>query len=190
MGLLSDGPGAVTLGAADRALALAEVKAVLRVGTADEDALIAAFAETALGLAEQFTGRVLIARALTELLPPADEWQRLAATPVRSIAGVERIDAQGTATTLAVAAYAIDIDAAGEGWVRASGGGAVRLRVSFEAGSANGWAQLPGPLSQGAVLLAAHLFEARDAAQAPPAAVTALWRPFRAMRLTAAIRAC
>ena len=55
-------PGAVTLGAADRALALAAVRAELRAATVDDDALAIAFVEAALGLAEQFTGRVLIVR--------------------------------------------------------------------------------------------------------------------------------
>ncbi|TPG48296.1 phage gp6-like head-tail connector protein [Sphingomonas glacialis] len=42
---------------------MAAVKAVLRIASDDEDALIAAFAESALGLAEQFTAKVLSARS-------------------------------------------------------------------------------------------------------------------------------
>jgi hypothetical protein len=44
---------------------------------------------------------------------------------------------------------------------------------------------LPAPVMQGVVLLAAHLFEHRDASAAPPAAVAALWRPYRRLRLLA-----
>lgn len=184
-----DGPGAVTLGAGDRALAVAAVKALLRVGTIDEDALIAAFAETALGLAEQFLGRVTVARAMRETLPASAAWQSLGAVPVRLIAGVERSDG----TPFAADRFAVDIDTDGVGWMRLTGaGGWVRtaavggdrvVAVRFTAGMADDWAGLPMPLRQGVALLAAYLFDARDTAAPPPAAVTALWRPFRRIAL-------
>ena len=66
MTFITNGPGEMSLGTADRAAAVAEVKRNLHAATADDDALIAAFAETALGLAEKFIGRVLIVRGLTE----------------------------------------------------------------------------------------------------------------------------
>lgn len=176
-----DGPGVVTLGAGDRGQAVAAVKAVLRVAVTDEDALIAAFAESALGLAEQFLGRVTIARAMRDVLPVSAAWQRLEAGPVRMIAGVERLDG----TPLAGDAWAIDIDAAGDGWVRVLDAGAAReVAVRFEAGMADDWAALPAAIRQGVALLAAYLFSERETAAPPPAAVTALWRPFRRIALT------
>lgn len=45
------------------------------------------------------------------------------------------------------------------------------------------WAAVPGPIAQGVAMLVAHLFEARTGDVAPPVAVAALWRPFRAVRL-------
>ncbi|RZF60753.1 hypothetical protein EWE75_21295 [Sphingomonas populi] len=183
----SDGPGAVVLGAEDRAAALAEVKAMLRLVSDDEDALVAALAETALGLGEAFIGQVLIARTLRDVLPVSRAWQQLAATPVRAIGAVEAIGG----AALASQAYAIDVDAAGDGWVRViDAGGAIRVGVTFTAGLADGWGALPAPIRQGAVLLAAHLFTVRDAAAPPPVAVTALWRPFRRIALTRRTRAC
>ncbi len=178
-----NGPGAVTLGTEDRALAVAAVKAVLRVNLSDEDALIAAFAETALGLCEQFIGQIAIRRTLRERIPVRAAWQRLAAGPVRAITGVETL----AGVALAVEAYAIDVDPAGDGWVRVSdSGGVTQVVAVFEAGLAAGWTDLPAPLRQGVVLLAAFLFDARDTSVAPPVAVTALWRPFRRMTLGAA----
>lgn len=178
-----DEPGAVTLGTEDRALAVAAVKAVLRVGLADEDALIAAFAETALGLCEQFIGQVAIVRTLRDRMPVSAAWQRVGAGPVRAIAGVETLAGE----PLAAEAYAIDVDASGNGWVQVSDGGGARLVVAvFDAGLAADWSGLPAPLRQGVVLLACHLFDERDASVAPPTAVTALWRPFRRMTLGAA----
>ena len=177
----------VTLETGDRAAALAEVKAMLRLVSVEEDALIAALAETALGLAEQFIGQALIARELRDVLPVSAAWQRLAYAPVRSIGAVAAVDG----AALASEAYAIDIDAAGDGWVRViDAGGAGRVAVTFVAGLADGWGAIPAPIRQGAVLLAAHLFTERDAASAVPAAVTALWRPFRRMALGLRVRAC
>ncbi|WP_242147467.1 hypothetical protein [Sphingomonas sp. BAUL-RG-20F-R05-02] len=177
----------VTLEAGDRAAALAEVKAMLRLVSVEEDALIAALAETALGLAEQFIGQALIAREMRDVLPVSAAWQRLAYAPVRSIGAVAAVDG----AALASEAYAIDIDAAGDGWVRViDAGGAGRVAVTFVAGLADGWGAIPAPIRQGAVLLAAHLFTERDAASAVPAAVTALWRPFRRMALGLRVRAC
>jgi uncharacterized phiE125 gp8 family phage protein len=166
--------------------AMAEAKAYLRIVGTDEDALVARLMRSAAELCEQFTGQVLIARAFTELLAAPAAWARLGATPVRAISGVEALSAEGAAVPLAAVAYAIDIDANGDGWVRVTDAGAAkRVRVSFEAGMASQWSGVPETLRQGTVRLAAHLYTKRDAADdiGPPAAVTALWRPWRRMRL-------
>jgi uncharacterized phiE125 gp8 family phage protein len=179
--------GAPTLGPEDRAAALAEVKAMLRMTSGEEDALVAACAEAALGLGEQFIGAVLIARTLRDVLPVSRAWQRLAYAPVRAIGAVAAVD--GAALTSE--ASAIDIDGAGDGWVRVIDAGyAGRIAVTCVAGLADGWAAIPAPIRQGVVLLAAHLFTERDAAAATPAAVTALWRPFRRIALGRSTQAC
>jgi len=41
----------------------------------------------------------------------------------------------------------------------------------------------PAPVVQGVVRLAAHLYAHRDDEAGPPAAVAALWRPYRQLRL-------
>ena len=103
-------------------------------------------------------------------------------TPVRAIEGVERIAADGSAVTLPSGEYEIDIDSRGDGWVKVAGEG--RVRVSGRAGMAGEPNGVPEPLRQGIVRLAAHLFANRDGEGGePPAAVTALWRPYRRMRL-------
>lgn len=183
----TDGPGAVTLGEEDRALAVAAVKAVLRVASTDEDALIAAFAETALGLAEQFLGQILIARTLRVAVEASAAWQPLAVAPVLAMMGVETL----AGAALDAAAFAVDIDAAGEGWVRILQPDAgAHVAVVVRAGLATGWADLPAPIRQGVIVLAAYLFDERDTSAAPPAAVTALWRPFRRIALASPVRAC
>lgn len=176
MPIITNGPGALTLGPADRARALGAVKARLRLVATDEDALIVAMTETALGLAERVVGQALIARPMAHALP-ADTagWQPLAARPVRSIDAVT--DPAGVA--LPVGDYAVDIDPDGSGWVRMSS--ARPARVSFTAGLASDWDALPPALRDGAAMLAAHLFDDRTGQAPIPAAVSALWRPFRCL---------
>lgn len=183
-------PGSVLLGTADRAGAVAAVKAMLRIERGEDDVLIAALVETALGLAEQFLGQVLIARSVRSIFPAASSWQRLVAAPVQAITHVEALAGDGGWVVLPVSGYAIDIDPRGDGWVRMiDAAGATQLRVTCIAGRAESWNALPAPLRQGAVLLASYLFSERDTSRPPPAAITALWRPFRGLALAPAVHA-
>ena len=76
---------------------------------------------------------------------------------------MEAIDAQGDGEELSVDGYAVDIDAAGEGWVRVTRWGAFKqIRVSYEAGLAAEAEALPEALRHGIVRLAAHLYTHRD----------------------------
>lgn len=173
--------------------ALTEVKAYLRVDGSGDDAAIGALIGAAAGVCEAFGGVTLIARGFVETLAPASgsgserAWTRLGRTPVRSVDGVGV--AGGAA--LPIEAYASDIDANGDGWVRlltppsAASGVPRRVSVRYRAGLAESWTGLPAPLRQGVVRLAAHLYVHRDGPDdvVPPAAVTALWRPYRRMRL-------
>ena len=179
--------GAVVAEAAPAlAVSLAELKAYLRVGTSEEDALLAGLARSATDLCERFTGRLLIARRIEEMLPAGRQWLRLGAGPVRAIEAVAALDETGGAEALAADAYAIDIDAAGEGWVRLTAARSERrLRVTYQAGLASDVNGVPEAMRQGIVRLTAHLYAHRDGAEAapPPAAVTALWRPWRRLTL-------
>lgn len=171
---------------ADRIAARDAVKAYARVEQAAEDGLIEALCGTALLLCEAFCGRIGLAREAVETLPAFAQWTRLGAQPVRSTTQVEGLPADGAAFALPVGAYQIDIDAEGAGWVRVTQPGAAgRVRITYEAGLAGGWSALPEPLRQGAVRLAVHLYAHRDDPREgpPPAAVVALWRPWRRVAL-------
>ena len=164
-------------------VALDEVKAFLRAGHSEEDGLIAGFVRSAMATCEAFTGLALIERGVTEIVPASARWTRLTPTPVRAIEGVEAIGPDGTATPIAAEGFAVDIDAAGDGWVRVFGL-AGRVRVSFTAGLAADWNKVPEPLRQGIVRLAAHLYAARGESEGPPpVSVAALWRPWRRLRV-------
>ena len=161
-----------------------EAKAFARVTASEEDALFARLAESALGLAEAFLRVSLIVRAHRAVLPAAAVWQVLPVGPVTEISTVEGLPADGAAFALPVGSYAIDVDAGGDGWVRVTApGSAGRVAVTYAAGLASDWAGVPGPVAQGVVRLTGHLYATRDGMGPVPAAVTALWRPFRRIDL-------
>ncbi len=162
------------------AVSIGECKAFLRLDRDDEDAVLAGFVRTAMGLCEAFTGQWLIVRGGEQRISGGNAWQRLLARPVVAITGV------GTAAgALPGDGYEADIDAAGAGWVRLTGTGDGPATVTFRAGLAPDWNGLPEPLRQGLIRLVAHMFTHRDAvdAGAAPSAVAALWRPYRHVRL-------
>ena len=141
--------------------ACADVAAELRTG--GEPMVVARVTHTALALAEAFTGGALIARQWTLPMRGRHEWQSLRIAPVRAITQVR---AGGVA--LPPGAWEADIDAHGTGWVRV---GAPQVEVAVEAGIAGDWAELPAPVRQGVVMLAAHLFNGAGREGPPPAAV-------------------
>jgi uncharacterized phiE125 gp8 family phage protein len=167
--------------------ALAAAKAYLRIDSEAEDVLLGLLIAAAVAICERFTGLALFTRDRNDLLSVADgAWRLLPATPVSAITAVAIVDVAGVATALPAASYAIDINGGGDGWVRVGGGPGARVRVSYRAGLAADWVSLPPALAQGVVRLAAHLYAHRDEADdaGPPAAVAALWRPWRRMRLS------
>ena len=169
---------------AEAAVSMAEAQAYARVETGEEEALLAALVRTASALCESFTGQVLVARPFEEVLPPGVQWQRLGLTPVRAIEEIAVLAADGSATVLPPGGCEMDIDSRGNGWVRLPSGGDRKVRVRGQAGMALEPNGVPEPLRQGILRLIAHLFATRDGGGGePPAAVTALWGPYRRMRL-------
>lgn len=165
---------------------IAEVRAFVRIDHDADDAAIDAFLRSAASLCEDFTGQMLIARSVTDMLPARHAWQKLKRLPVQSITSVEAVAADGIASLLAVADYALDIDSDGIGWIRLQRiDGGSRIRVTYTCGLAAGWDELPASLRQGIIRMAGYLYANRDGVDAggPPSAVTALWRPFRRMRI-------
>lgn len=135
---------------AEPIVTMSEAQAYVRIETGEEEALLAGLMRTASGLCEAFINQVVVARDFVLDLPPSGAWERLPITPVRSITSVDAVDAAGTITPVVGADYALDVDFAGDGWVRLNQAvDASRIRVSGRAGMA----------------------------------VTALWRPYRRMRL-------
>lgn len=165
-------------------VSLAEAQAYVRVETGEEEAILAGLLRSASAMCEQFIGQAMVARGFDETIRVSGQWVRLGVTPVVSITSVTLIGEGAVETILAASDYAIDVDASGDGWVRMLRGAGM-VRVSGVAGMASDGNNVPEPLRQGIVRLTAYLFNARDGSGGePPAAVTALWRPYRRMRLS------
>lgn len=164
--------------------ALAEAKAYLRIDSEGEDALIGRLIGAAVAVCETFVGRMLVARGVAETVGSTGGWRRLRRTPVVSVTEVLEVRDGVTLGPVPASDHAVDIDGDGDGWVRSGGTyftGGQALRVAYRAGMAAEWADVPVALRHGVMRLVAHLYADRDADGAPPAAVAALWRPYRRM---------
>lgn len=167
--------------------ALGELKAWLGVTTTRDDAELLALLGAALDLCEGFTGTMPLQAGCEEVLPANGEWQSLSARSVQAITALAALAPDGTRRALAGTDYEFDLDAEGGGHVRllvpVDEG---RMVVAYIAGMATDWSALPEALRQGLIRLAAYQHRERDSGDAnglPPAAVAALWRPWRRVRL-------
>lgn len=170
--------------------ALAELKHWLAITNSQDDAALEALLRSALETCEAFTGTLPLAATIEEVHSATCEWQGLYASPVHAITSVEAIATDGIRTALAVSDYEIDITGDQRGIVRLRHAGVIRrVAVRFLAGLVPEWAALPDGLRHGVLRLAAHNYRTREAdakvdgGPNPPAAVAALWRPWRRMRL-------
>lgn len=163
-------------------VSVGELKAYLRLDGSAEDAVLAGFIRTARTMCEAFTGVMLVVRGFRETVAAIGRPRRLSAAPLVGVDAVEKLDQGGAA-------------AAVDGWklsYRDDGSGAIEapatdgpLRITYRAGIADDWNGVPEALRQGIIRLAAHLYSYRDdpGDKGPPAAVAALWRPWRRLRL-------
>ena len=167
--------------------ALSELKAWLGITTSLDDPQLTGLLHAALEMCEDFTGTMPLQQVCEEIVPAATGWHMLAARPVQAITALEGIPAEGARFSLPVSNYAIELDADGGGRVLVTNPGvAGRIAVRFSAGLSPDWPSLPESLRRGVLRLAAFQSRQResDAVVAlPPAAVAALWRPWRRIRL-------
>ena len=168
--------------------ALDELKAWLGISAASDDAALTALLRASLDLCEGFTGTMPLTATCEEVLTATGAWQVLATRPVQAITLVQGIPAEGVRFTLAASAFEIELEPDGSARVRTvQSSAAGRIAVRFVAGLAAEWASLPDALRHGVLRLAAAQYRMRDSVDGgpvPPAAVAALWRPYRRMRLS------
>ncbi|MCB2062182.1 MAG: phage head-tail connector protein [Novosphingobium sp.] len=167
--------------------ALAELKQWLGISTTHDDALLSALLRAALDMCEAFTGLMPLEALCEEVTPVRGGWLPLTVRPVQAITAMEAVTQTGERTAMDPGDYEIELDADGTGKVRLlRRGNATNIAVRFIAGLAPGWDSLPEAMRHGIVRLAAHQHREREASGAapqPPAAVAALWQPWRRMRL-------
>jgi uncharacterized phiE125 gp8 family phage protein len=179
--------GAVTRSAITiDAAALDAAKTYLRIDGEEEDSGLAGLIAIAVAQCEAFCGQMMLQREASETLRPDADWQGLIVAPVRSITSVQALALDGAKTALNASAYELDIDADGQGRVRfLSSVPQGRVVVTASAGAATNWASLEETLRQGIIRLVAHYHVHRERADelGPPAAVHALWRAKRRVRL-------
>ncbi len=168
---------------------LAELKQWLGISRNNEDLLLAGLLAAALDLCEAFTGQMPLEQTAEEALLPQSGQQRLRTRPVRSIISAQMLDDDGGRSPIDESAYVAEITACGTASFRLTQPVQGRaIVVQMVAGIAPDWASLPAGLRQGIIRLAAHHYRDRDTdglrnPAPPPASVTALWQPWRLMRL-------
>ena len=165
--------------------ALSALKEWLAITTAREDALLIRLLASAHETCERFTGLMPLGCGVEEVLAPTAGWLALATRPVRAFSGVTWLDSEGEATELDAGQWSRAIEANGSASIRLDDPPEEgRIVVAFTAGIAESWATIPPALSEGIVRLASHAYRSRDSvASEPPAAVAALWRAWRRLRL-------
>ena len=163
-------------------VSLSETQAYLRIETGQEEALLTGLIASVTSTCENFLDLTLLARAQGELAELGSDWTRLRAKPIRSIVRTDVINPdQGPAVEIES-----EIDLHGHAWLRRINGvEKIRVDVRVIVGLCETQSQVPEPVRQGALRLISHLYRSRDelGAEAIPAIVTALWRPYRRIQL-------
>ncbi|MBA3940524.1 MAG: hypothetical protein C0520_04870 [Sphingopyxis sp.] len=164
-------------------VSLEEARAWLRLGAGTEDALVERLIGAAVNICETFTGQRLIVRAAEEVVPLRAGVARPAARPVVAIESVALVAEGGVETPLDPGGYRVDI-VAGRAQVTVPGAGDGQVRIAVRAGLAEAADDLPGAIRHGLERMVQHLYEARDDRERPPpAAIAALWQPWRRLAL-------
>lgn len=163
----------------EAAVSLNEARSWLRLGATIDDAVVAGLVRAATNVCEAFVGQWLIIRAGEDILPLTPGG--VAQPGARPVVGVDAV-----ALLLPGAGdYRTTIGRDGTAQVTIGDPrGAARVRVTYRAGIAGGANDIPEAIRQGIVRMTQHLHDARDGAGAgPPAAIAALWQPWRRLTL-------
>lgn len=176
-------------------VSLAEAKLYLRLDGAEEDDLLATLIAAARLMVEAASGRMLIEQGWRLVLDawPIDGRLRLPVGPLRSVAGARVFDAQGAPTAVPPELFAPELGSdppvlAIAGAVPQPGRASQGIDLDVVVGFGPAAGDVPAPLRQAILRLAARWFENRgDALGAEaavlPAEIATLVAPYRRMRL-------
>lgn len=171
--------------------ALADLKSWLGITRPGEDALLVDLLNMALAMCESFTGQAPLSQLVEERFALPVRQAALVSRPVSSISYVELVQINGERISLDATEYESEISPQGCLVVRPIGNfEGQAITVTARVGIAETWETVPAPLKQGIIRLCAYHYRDRDRpadngkASAPPATVSALWRPWQERRLT------
>jgi len=185
----------------DSVLPVVAFKAHLRLGTgfsddAVQDVVLTSFLRAAMAAIEARTGKILLSREFTWTLTNWREpgAQALPVAPVTDIVEVTLVDASGQETTIDPATYFLERDHQRPRLVAV--GGCLpaipengEAEITFNAGFAGSFEQLPADIAQAVLMLAAHYYENRaDVAMSGgvmPYGVAVLIERYKTVRLIA-----
>jgi uncharacterized phiE125 gp8 family phage protein len=158
-----------------------------------EDAVLELYLRAAMAAIEARLGRALLARDFSWTVSRwrADACQALPVGPVRSVAEVRLVDAEGVETVADPEGWSVMRDSQRPRLVGKFGRSlpriprAGRAEIRFNAGFGEGWDEVPADLRQAVFLLAAHFYEnrAEGAAGSLPFGVLVLIEAYRATRI-------
>lgn len=172
------------------ASALADLKNWLGISRSNEDELLKDLLLSSVALCEAFTGQAPLYQLVEERLPVRAGRYVLGFRPVLSFGGAESVAQSGIRTALALDDFEFTLQPDSTACfelLRDMEGQAIAVRA--RSGLAGTWDDVPAPLKQGIIRLAGYYYRDRDvpgsakSANAPPTVVTALWQPWRIMRL-------
>jgi uncharacterized phiE125 gp8 family phage protein len=178
---------------------LAEVKAHLRVETADEDDYLSDLMATAIAHVEQATGRALITqtwRLYFDAWPPEtgnDLLVELSVSPVRAIDEIRVYDSEGTPETLTSDNWTLDAVSEPARLLLSDAVSPEQelngIEIDVEAGFGDTGADVPDTLRRAILVLCAHWHELRGSASdasieaSEPPGFARLIAPFSRVRL-------
>ena len=166
-------------------VSLNEARGWLRLGATIDDAVVAGLVRAATNICEAFIGQWLIVRAAEEVVPLERGAARPGVRPVVAIDAVSLLLPEGDEAVLDETGYRARIARDGTASIAiGERGEADRARIAFRAGMAAEANGIPEAIRQGILRMTQHLHEARDGGgAAPPAAIAALWQPWRRLTL-------
>ena len=165
---------------------LAELKQWLAITTSNDDALLVDLLGAAHAMCERFTGIVPYKCEVRERFAGAGTEYRLSARPVLyflAASGIEHGLGKRQLDTAEAAFERTDTD--GGTLVLAAPLPEPQVEAHYYAGLSDDWSRLEEGLRHGILRCAAHFYRERDTGpdERLPAAIAALWRPYRRMHL-------
>ncbi|MEL6530890.1 MAG: hypothetical protein AAGK01_01115 [Pseudomonadota bacterium] len=166
--------------------ALSEFKDWLGISRSGEDQLLIELLAASLATCEAFIGQAPLEQTVEERVSVKQGRYCLTSRPARLLLNAELISQTGLRSSLSGQGHGFELNHEGVAIADLKfdlDGQAVAVQLLV--GLASDWPDIPKALRQGIIRLAAHHYRDRDynSGSQPPASVTALWRPWRTMRL-------